>query len=86
MLGRHVPLLLMTDSRSLLKVIVNHKKPEEGRLMLDVYAVREAYRCLEIDNLALVRSEYNVADALTKIDGNDALLRILMCVLPPGPM
>jgi hypothetical protein len=45
MLGRHVPLLLMTDSRSLFKVMVNHKKTAEGRLMLDVYAVREAYRC-----------------------------------------
>jgi hypothetical protein len=77
MLGRHVPLLLMTDSRSLFKVIVNHKKTEEGRLMLYVYSVREAYRCREIDKLALIRSEYNVADALTKIDGNDALLRML---------
>jgi hypothetical protein len=43
MLGRHVPLLFMTDGRSLFKVIINHKKTAEERLMLDVYAVREAY-------------------------------------------
>jgi hypothetical protein len=41
MSGRHVPLLLMTDSRSFFRVIVNHKKTAERRPMLDVYAVRE---------------------------------------------
>jgi hypothetical protein len=76
----------MTDSRSLFKVIVNHKKTAEGRLLLDVYAVREAYSCREIDNLALIRSEYNVADALTNIDGNDALQQMLRCGMIEHPI
>jgi uncharacterized integral membrane protein len=57
MMGRHVPLLLMTGSRSIFKVIANHKMTAEGCLMLDVYAVQKAYRCREIDNLALILSE-----------------------------
>jgi hypothetical protein len=43
MLSRHVLLFLMTDSRSLFKVIVNHKKTTEERLIFDMHAVREAY-------------------------------------------
>jgi hypothetical protein len=54
--------------------------------MLDVYAVREAYRCRELDSLALIRSEHNVADALTKIDGNDALLQMLRCGMIDHPI
>jgi hypothetical protein len=44
------------------------------------------YRCREIDNLALIRSQYNVADALTRIDGNDALLRMLRCGMIDHPI
>jgi hypothetical protein len=85
MLGRHVPLLFMTDGRSLFKAIINHKKTAEERLMLDVYAVRKAYWSREINNMALIRP-YNVANALTNIDGNDALLRMLRCGMIDHPI
>jgi hypothetical protein len=71
----------MTDSRSLFKFIVNHKKTAKGRLRLDVYAVRRAYRCRGIDNLALIRSEHNAADELSSAARTNVVLRIVMSTI-----
>lgn len=48
--------------------------------MVDVYSAREAFRKRELDNIALIRSEHNLADVLTKLQGNNALLTL--CYLP----
>jgi hypothetical protein len=77
MLGQHIPLLMLTDSAALFDAITRRKRTSEGRLMLDIYAAGEAYRRGEMDNIALIRTQYNIADAMTKTQGNDALLRVL---------
>jgi hypothetical protein len=77
LVGRHVPLLLLTDSAGLFNSITRGKRTTEGRLMLDLYAAREAYKNRELDNIALIRSEHNVADAMKKVSGNEALLKVL---------
>jgi hypothetical protein len=46
--------------------------------MLDIYADREACKRGDLDNIALIRTQYNVADAMTKVPGNNALLTLLM--------
>jgi hypothetical protein len=45
--------------------------------MLEIYAAREAYKKREIDNIALIRSQYTIADAMTKVNGNGTLLNAL---------
>jgi hypothetical protein len=68
---------MLTDSATLFDAITRHRRTSEGRLMLDIYAAREAYRNREMDNICLIRSEYNVADAMTKAPGNSALLKTI---------
>lgn len=77
MLGREIPLLLFTDSKLLFDVITGNRYTTEARLMVDVASVREAYNQKIISNIALIKKEHNVADALTKIKPNDALLQVL---------
>ncbi len=45
--------------------------------MIDLAVTRAAYRNFEIDNVALIRSEFNYADDLTKTKGNGALFHLL---------
>jgi hypothetical protein len=77
LLGREVPILMHTDSAALFDAITRYKRTTEARLMIDIHAVREAYRRKELHNVALIRSEYNIADAMTKVPGNAALLQCL---------
>jgi hypothetical protein len=74
LLRQHIPLLMFTDSAGLFDTITRHSRTSDGRLMLDIYAVRESYRNREMDKIALIRSQHNVADAMTKISGNESLI------------
>jgi hypothetical protein len=77
LLGQHIPLLMFTDSPPFFDTITRHSRTSEGRLMLDIYAARKSYRNREMDNLVLIRSQHNVADAMTKISGNESLINVL---------
>lgn len=44
--------------------------------MIDIMSVCQAYAKREIDNIALIESRYNPADALTKRRPNETLLVI----------
>jgi hypothetical protein len=46
-------------------------------LMIDTSAAREGFNRHEITNVCLIRSEYNVADAVTKLSSNHALHRFI---------
>jgi hypothetical protein len=70
-------MLMLTDSAGLFDSITRHKPTTERRLMLGIYAAREAYKRGDLDNIALIRTEYNVADSMTKVPGNGALLTLL---------
>lgn len=76
-LARHIPLLMMTDSKALFDVLTRARYTTERRLMVDIASAREAYAENLISNVGLIRSEHNPADGLTKIDSNDALSRLL---------
>lgn len=45
--------------------------------MIDIFAARQLYRRGEIDNICLIRSNDNLADFLTKLDGNGLLLQVM---------
>lgn len=65
-LGRTVPLAMLTDSESLFKTILKSTTTTEKRLMIDMQAAREAYGKKEISDVEWIRSEENSADKLTK--------------------
>jgi len=45
--------------------------------MIDIAAARQAYNEKEINNIALIKSEFNPADGLTKLACNEALKQLL---------
>ena len=76
-LRRGVPMHLLTDSKSLFDIISKGSRTSEKRIMLDIHATREAYRHQEISNIGFVRSQYNLADGLTKPKMQGSLLGVL---------
>ena len=77
MLGKVIAVRLYTDSKSLFDVITKNSVTTEKRLMIDVRSVREAYVNMELNNVAWIRSEYNPADALTKVKDNLVLTKAI---------
>jgi hypothetical protein len=73
LLRTHVPLHIYTNSQRLFDIMVTEKRTKEVRLLIDVHAARQAYRRREIENIGLIASDCNPADALTKLNGNSAL-------------
>lgn len=67
LLNQRVPLQVFTDSKTLFDVIVRVSTTSKRRLMIDIHATREAYDRQEITDIGLVRSQYNLADCMTKI-------------------
>ena len=53
------------------------KYPVEKRLLVELFAAREAYISGTISNIGLIRSEFNAADAFTKLKPNDVLMQII---------
>ena len=45
--------------------------------MIDIAAVRQAYYNRQMDNIALIKSEFNAADGLTKVKANNSLKELL---------
>lgn len=72
-----LPLLIYTDSKCLFDVMTTAKKTTEGRLMINIFAARQSYRRGEINNICLIRSNDNLADDLTKLEGNGLLLQVM---------
>lgn len=64
--GREIPLRMLLDSRSLFDVLSRGTLTTERRLVIDLLAAREAYTKGDISDLGNVRSEFNLADCLTK--------------------
>lgn len=66
LLGRKIPVQLLTDSKSLFDVISKGSRTSEKRTMLDIAAAREGSRDKVISDIGFVRSSQNIADGLTK--------------------
>jgi hypothetical protein len=50
---------------------------DRKRLMIDILAAREGFNRRDITNVCLIRSEHNIADAMTKFSSNRALHSLL---------
>jgi len=66
MVDREIPVLIMTDSKSLFDTITKLTTVSEKRLLIDIAAIRETYRTGDLTNVAHVSTEYNLADSFTK--------------------
>ena len=55
----------------------NLKYPVEKRLLAELFAAREAYISGTISNIGLIRSEFNAADAFTKLKPSGVLMQII---------
>ncbi len=77
LLGRKVPLILLTDSKSLFDVISKGSRTSEKRMMLDIAAARERYRRRDIFNIGFVRSSKNLVYGLTKPMNQASFLSVL---------
>ena len=53
--------------------------------MIDISAARQAYNAKETDNMALIRSEHNLADGQTTIAPNGALNTLIKTHKLPHP-
>lgn len=76
-MGIKIPLYVFTDAKSIFDTITASKRLRELRLMNDISEIRRAYRANEIDNVAWIRSEQNIADDLTRLIGNGILFNTL---------
>ncbi len=66
LIGRKVTIRVFTDSRTLFDSVVSLCSMTEKRLLIDIYSLREAYRTGDLAKLGCIRTQYNIADALTK--------------------
>lgn len=76
-LGRKLEVHAYTDSRQLFDAITKEKHTLKKGLSIDIAASRDAYTKFKIDRIGLLRGKSNLADGLTEIGGNGALLKIL---------
>lgn len=75
--GTQIPIKLLTDSKNLFDVISKGTRTSEKRLMLDVACAREGFRNMEINDIGFIRSNYNLADGLTKSMKQAGLLSVM---------
>jgi hypothetical protein len=76
-LGRNIPLLILTDSKPLFDVMICNKYTTEKRLTIDLSAAREDFARRNVTNICLIRSEDNIADPMTKLASNHALHHLI---------
>jgi hypothetical protein len=78
-LGRHVDIVVMLDSKTVFDTVTRLSNTLEKRLQIDAYALQEAHRSGELTELVWIPSHENCADALTKTPWQpDSALRKLM--------
>lgn len=74
---RRIPLMAVTDSRSLYDCLAKLGTTTEKRLMVDIMCLRQSYERREIAELGCVEGGDNVADAMTKEKAGTALTRLV---------
>jgi hypothetical protein len=95
-LGKAIPLLILTDSKQLFDVMVSAKYTTKNCLMIDISAAREGFNRGDISSICLINSQDNTADLMTKLSPIAALqqlisrhvieYKILQYVLDPATM
>lgn len=74
MMRKGIPLTMLTDSLSLFHELTKATVTTEKGLMIDLQNVKESYRNIEINNVAFILSEQNLADTFTKLNNNIQLM------------
>lgn len=70
---RTIPIVLCTDSHSLYKCFVKLGTTNEKRLMINIMALRQAYKAREIAEVRWINGATNLANAMTKLVADNAL-------------
>jgi hypothetical protein len=76
-LGKLVPIVLCTDSKSLYDCLVKLGTTAEKRLMIDIMCLRQAYERREIAEVKWIKGNTNPADSMTKGKASGALKQLL---------
>lgn len=77
MLSRELNFYLFTDCKSIFDIITKYRRTKELQLMYEIADIRRAYESIEICNIAWIRSEYNIADCLTREAKNEILQQVM---------
>ena len=77
MLGKSIPITMLTDSKQVFDSMTKSKPTTERRLMIDLHATKDSYDKFEITNVALIRTDQNLADSLTKDTTSRRLLHVM---------
>jgi hypothetical protein len=72
-----VPIIVCTDSYSLYECLVKLGTIKEKRLMIDIIALREAYKGREILEVRWINRQDNRADTFTKKSPNSTLSALI---------
>jgi hypothetical protein len=70
-------MILLTDSRSLYDCLVKLEITSEKRLMIDLMCLRQSYERRKIRKIRWIDDDSNLADAMTKINSCQALIRLI---------
>lgn len=73
MISFKITIVMMTESMILFDVLTKATCVTEKRLMIHVCIVKGAYEKMKFKNVAFIRSEFNPADAFTKVEQNSVL-------------
>jgi hypothetical protein len=76
-LGKSIPLIVCTDSKSLYDCLVKLGTTNEKRLMIDLLCLRQSYERREITEVKWIDGNTNPADAMTKGKPCSALKALL---------
>lgn len=81
-IGASVPLLIPTSGNFLFNVLTFNTSTGEARLayqlMPDIFSVRQAYGRRGLDKIGFIGRNLNLADDLTKHEGNGVLLQAML--------
>lgn len=86
LLSKRLSISMYTDSKQLFDAMTRGKHTSERRLMIEIMAVRQAYRKLEIAGVALVSGDTNPAEGLSKINDNGSLYNKMKTMVDSTPV
>lgn len=72
---RRLRINMYMDCKKLFDAMIKIKQSAVGHLMAEILDSCQSYKRFEIESVAIIRKDFNAADALSKLKGNDALYK-----------